>query len=56
MYRYWMFYIQLKMIPPVNQEYLYEVTVLTFITKLIKGSYYGIINEGSFFVLIISLF
>jgi hypothetical protein len=51
MYRYWMFHIQLKMIHPINQEYLYEVIVLTFITELIKGSYYGIINEGSSFVL-----
>ena len=44
------------MIPPINQEYLYEVIVLTFIIELIKGSYYGIINEGSSFVLKISLF
>jgi hypothetical protein len=33
--------------PPINQEYLYKVIVLTFITELIKGSYYGVINEGS---------
>jgi len=42
--------------PPINEEYLYEVIVLTFITELIKDSYYGIINEGSSFVLKISLF